>query len=98
MISDILIAAIQAKQCVVLHYHGYTRTVEPHRYWQDDKRADKLLCWQRSGGSKSGEPEGWKQLNVAEVHSASTSETYFASARQSYKREDSAMRHIYAQL
>lgn len=98
MISETLIAAIRAKRHLVLQYDGYARTVEPHRYWQDEKHVNRLLCWQTAGGSKSGETAGWKSLNVMDIHSASTSGTCFAHAREGYNRDNAATHHIYAQL
>lgn len=98
MIKASLIAAIQQKKDVVLTYHGYTRSVEPHCLGEDSKGELKLRCWQTAGGSESGERSGWKLLNVSEVHSASMSASGFAGARPGYKRDDTAMRRIYAQL
>ena len=98
MKTQSLMAAIQQKTVVVLNYHGYTRTVEPHCIGQGADGSEKLRCWQTAGGSKSGERQGWKLLNVNEVHGASMTETSFSNARPGYKRGDTAMHRIYAQL
>ena len=98
MKKEILISAIQLHHAVTLQYHGYSRTVEPHCYGQAADGSEKLRCWQVSGGSESGERHGWKLLNVNEIHSASMSESTFSSARPGYKRGDTAMQRIYAQL
>lgn len=98
MHSNTLIAAIQQRRVVVLSYHGYTRTVEPHCVGQGSDRTDKLRCWQTGGGSESGERQGWKLLNVSEVHGASMTATAFPGARSGYARGDKAMRQIYAEL
>lgn len=93
-----LIEAIQQKKVVVLSYHGFTRTVEPHCLGEGTDGTLKLRCWQSDGGSKSGERQGWKLLNVSEVHGVSTNEASFSIARFGYTRGDRAMRRIYAQL
>jgi hypothetical protein len=98
MASSSLITAIQERRVVVLEYHGYSRTVEPHCVGQDKNRSDKLRCYQTSGGSVSGEREGWKLLNVDEVRAILPTEKLFSSARPGYKRGDPAMLHIYAQI
>lgn len=98
MFKELLMTAIHQKQVLVLRYHGYTRTVEPHCYGSDKTADGKLRCWQIEGGSNSGERHGWKLLNVREIHSTSTNGAVFSSARAGYKRGDPAMQHIYAQL
>ncbi|WP_428000136.1 hypothetical protein [Acidovorax sp.] len=98
MHSNTLTAAIQQRRVVVLSYHGYTRTVEPHCVGRGSDGTEKLRCWQTSGGSDSGERQGWKLLNVNEIHGAATTEATFPSARTGYARGDKAMRQIFAQL
>ena len=95
-----LIDAIRYRRLITLGYHGYSRTVEPHCLGADADGQLKLRCWQVSGGSVSGERQGWKLLNVSDIHAASTttSQAEFSGARPGYKRDDQAMRHIYAQL
>lgn len=98
MNKQLLVTAITERKVVVLRYHGYARTVEPHCIGESAAGNLLLRCWQTGGGSVSNEPIGWKLLDVSEVHSASVSDTSFASARPGYKRGDTAMRRIYAQL
>ena len=92
--------AIRQRRVVVLSYHGYVRTVEPHCYGVDAAGFEKLRCWQTGGGSVSGERAGWKLLFLNEIHSASIpmSGTTFAGTRPGYRPNDPAMRTIYAQL
>lgn len=98
MTKDLLISAIQLRRVVTLTYQGYTRTVEPHCIGVDKHGVAKLRCFQTSGGSNSGNPVDWKLFIVREIHSASMSEAVFSSARPGYRRGDSAMRRIDAQL
>lgn len=98
MRKPLLAEAISKRHMIELRYDGFTRLVEPHAYGIDSSGSEKLRCWQISGGSTSGERQGWKLLNVSDMHATTLSEAKFASARAGYKRGDSAMRHIYAQL
>lgn len=91
-------SAIEHRQLLLLQYHGYTRTVEPHAYGVNKDRVEKLRCYQVSGGSASFEPAGWKILNVSEIWTLTATETRFERERHGYKRGDKAMQQIYAQL
>lgn len=98
MKNAVLAEAIAKQLLVELRYSGWSRTIEPHAYGVDAKGDEKLRCWQVSGGSDSGEAAGWKLLNVSDIRSTTMSAVAFRSARPRYKRDDPAMRHIYAQL
>ena len=52
---------------VVLRYHSFERMVEPYAYGRDKSGDEILRCYQISGGSVSGEKEGWKLLKVGEI-------------------------------
>ena len=96
--KEILIKAISERQVLTLRYHGYSRTVEPHCFGIDPNGQLKLRCWQSGGGSVSGEMPAWKMLFVREIHGIEPSAQTFPGARPDYKKDDSAMRRIYAQL
>lgn len=98
MNKQLLVTAITERKVVVLRYNGFTRTVEPHCVGDSASGNLLLRCWQTGGGSASNEPFGWKLLDVSEIHSASVTEASFSSARPGYKRGDTAIRRIYAQL
>ena len=88
--------AIKKQKILELRYHGYARIVEPHAYGRDKGGDEILRCYQTSGGSESGEREGWKLLKVQEVISLNLINDEF-SIRQEYKRNDKAMVHIFDQ-
>lgn len=98
MKNPLLAEAIEKRRLVELRYSGLSRTVEPHTYGVDDKGSEKLLCWQLSGGSESGDRIGWKLFNVTDIHATTMSETSFSTPRDGYKRGVPSMRHTYAQL
>lgn len=89
--------AIKEQKNLELRYHGYARTVEPHAYGCDKGGDEILRCYQTSGGSESGEREGWKLLKVREVISLHPINGKFLTRRE-YKRNDKAMAHIFEQL
>lgn len=98
MNNPLLADAIARRQMIELQYDGFSRLVEPHAYGIDSDRSEKLRCWQVNGGSASGERQGWKLLNVNDIRATTMSEHAFSNARPGYKRGDTAMQHIYAQL
>ena len=89
--------AIKEQKILELRYHGYARTVEPHAYGRDNSGDEILRCYQTSGGSESGEREGWKLLKVREVISLHSINGSFLIRRE-YKRNDKAMAYIFEQL
>jgi hypothetical protein len=96
--NQTIIQAIQNKQILELRYHGYSRTVEPHTYGVNHKGHAVLRCYQIAGGSASGSPVDWKLLLLDEIRAIATTGRVFAGARLGYKRGDSAMMRIFAQL
>ena len=95
--NTVLKQAIDEAKVVELRYQGYARLVEPHAYGRDKNNDEILRCYQTSGGSKSGASTGWKQLKVREVFSSHLTNTTFQT-RNDYKRNDSAMVYIFAQI
>jgi hypothetical protein len=93
-----LVEAIGHLRVLELRYDGYSRIIEPHAYGVSDEGGYLLRCYQTAGGSQSGAPVGWKLLRTDEIGSLYENGTVFQSARPGYKRNDSAMRRIYAQL
>ncbi|RQX79199.1 hypothetical protein DF034_30390 [Burkholderia anthina] len=93
-----LIEAISNLRVLELRYDGYSRIIEPHAYGVSDEGHYLLRCYQTAGGSHSGSSIGWKLLRTGEIGSLYANGTVFQGARPGYKRSDSAMRHIYAQL
>ena len=94
--NQLIIDAVNARKCLELRYHGYSRIVEPHAYGRD-KDGEVLRCYQTSGGSVSGERAGWKLLKVREIFSLHLLKDIFL-IRKEYKKGDKAMERIFAQL
>ena len=98
MRNPLLAEAIARKQMIELKYDGFSRLVEPHAYGVGKAGTEKLLCWQVSGGSASGERHGWKLLNVSDIRATTMSESQFPSPQAGYKRGVPPMSRTYAQL
>ncbi|KVN42252.1 hypothetical protein WJ64_31970 [Burkholderia ubonensis] len=93
-----LVGAIDHMRVLELRYDGYFRVVEPHAYGVSDEGHYLLRCYQTAGGSQSGNSVGWKLLRTDEIGSLDETGAVFRDARPGYKRNDSAMQHIYAEL
>lgn len=95
--NKIIIAAIEKKLIIELRYHGYARIVEPHAYGRDKSGEEILRCYQVSGGSESGEREGWKLLKIRDIFSIHDVKKSFTQ-RQNYKKNDKAMEYMFCQI
>lgn len=93
-----LMAAIRERRVLSIQYDGYLRTVEPHAYGESKDGTQLLRAYQTSGGSDSGERQGWKLFDLSKAYSISTNQQTFATPRRGYSRGDKAMAHIYAEL
>ena len=89
--------AIEKMQLIEFYYDGGRRTVEPHCFGQSSKGNDVIRAFQVSGYSSSGKM-GWKLYDISKATSLSVSDEKFDKPRPGYKRGDSAMSIIYAQL
>lgn len=89
--------AIKNMQLIEFNYDGGKRTVEPHCYGQSTKGNDVIRAFQVGGYSSSGKMS-WKLYDLSKASSLTLLEEKFDSPRTGYKRGDSAMDIIYAQL
>lgn len=97
---NILLAcqAIQDRKCLDLRYDGYTRIVEVHAVGFSSESNPIMRVWQVSGGSNSGERQGWKLLRLDEVSGAQISSVNSQAPRPRYKRNDTAITNIRCQV
>lgn len=91
-------AAIKNRQLIKFSYDGFSRTAEPHTYGVDGKGHEALRAYQVSGGSESGEFQGWKLFHVNEMYGLEVTKSTFSFSRPDYKRGDKAFNVIYAEL
>ena len=93
-----LLNAICEKRTLSLQYDDYLRTIEPHAYGESKDGVQLLRAYQTSGGSESGERQGWKLFDLSKAYSVTASQHTFTAARPGYARGDKAMTRIFAEL
>lgn len=81
-----------------LRYDGFTRVVEVHAVGTTKDGKQVMRVWQVSGGSNSGEREGWKLLRLDEAFAASVTGEKSEAPRRGYVRGDKAMTFISCQV
>jgi hypothetical protein len=95
--NSTICSAINKRQLLELRYHGYSRLVEPYACGRERSGDILLRCYQQSGGSESGQTTGWKLLKVSEISSIHEINNSF-NPRQTYRRNDKAMKFIFCQI
>lgn len=93
-----IVQAIRDKCVLEVHYHGYSRVVEPHTFGVTQRNRDAIRVYQTAGGSVSGESPGWKLLCLDEIVSLRLTTNQFHVPRQGYRRGDMGMTHIYEEI
>ena len=81
-----------------LQYDGFSRSVEVHVVGYSKTGEALMRAWQTRGGSESGERVGWKLMRLTEASGAAISDEPSQAPRSGYKRRDSAMERIIAEL
>jgi predicted DNA-binding transcriptional regulator YafY len=92
-VNQALVRAIEQKRRLHFLYHGRARLVEPQCYGIGIKGTELLRGHQLQGG-RQREP----LFDVSKISDLQVLDEVFHSAGPNYKREDSAMRTIFAQL
>ena len=81
MVKPRLVSAINEKLVIEFVYKdGQARAVEPHDYGIRDGIA-KMLAYQISGASRSGNPRGWKWYEVDDMRRLTLLEQHFPGSR-----------------
>lgn len=91
--NEVIIRSIQQKQRLRFTYNGKDRLVEPQCYGMGTKGTELLRAHQLVGGSQ---PE--PLFDVARMENLVATGETFARPGPNYKRDDSAMATIFAQL
>lgn len=94
MLHDLPATAGKAALCLSLEYGGLTRLVEVHAVGKSRAGHRLMRVWQVDGGSRSGQPVGWKLMRVDEARNLSISEQRSQAPRDGYRRGDRAMLRI----
>ena len=93
-----IINAIENYNLIEFSYNGHYRIVEPHTYGINHKGNDMLAAYQIDGTSDKGDVPDWKQFNTDKISGLKILEDNFTGTRIGYKKGDSGMDVIYAEL
>jgi hypothetical protein len=93
----IIISAIQNKQLIELTYDGLRRVVEPHAIGVSKAGNDVMRCFQTAGGHVNPGHD-WDLMILSKITGLSATGHNFTDARPGYKRGDSGMTTIFAEL
>jgi hypothetical protein len=101
---DLIREAIRGKRLLKLSLrslgaqagHRVEIHVEPHAYGLSSQAKPSLLCYRLSEGIASG--EGWKILSLAEIQSVEIATATFSGPRPGYRRNDTTIAAVFAQL
>jgi hypothetical protein len=85
--------AIREKRRLRFIYHGVARLVEPQCHGIGHRGTELLRAYQLEGGTQA-EP----LFDVAKISGLKVLDERFEKPGPNYKRDDSAMREIFAQL
>ena len=96
--NQVISNAINNRELLSFTYDGYQRIVEPHTYGVTSKGKDSLRAYQVQGGHASSHNELWHLFTVAKMAGISSTGNSFSGPRRDYKKNDTAMSRIYAQL
>lgn len=90
--------ALDAARCLRLRYNDHDRVVEVHTLGVTTAGHLAMTVWQVEGGSRSGQPVGWKRLALEAVLAARLDARASAAPRPGYRRGDKGYRRILAQV
>ncbi|MGY5846815.1 hypothetical protein ACW6QP_05300 [Salegentibacter sp. HM20] len=91
-----IIEAIENREILEFYYDGELRVVEPHCYGETTAGNEGLRAYQVDGYSSSGRM-GWKLYNLSNARNIQSTEENF-NVRHDYKKGDSGMSSIYAEI
>ena len=93
ILKQVLVRAIEQKRRLRFLYNGRARLVEPQCYGIGTKGTELLRAHQLQGG-REREP----LFDVSKISDLEVIDEIFHGAGPNYKKEDSAMKTIFAQL
>jgi hypothetical protein len=92
-VNQTIVQAINSRRTLRFVYNGRERTVEPQCYGIGTRGTELLRGYQLAGGSQ---PE--PLFDVAKISGLVLLDKHFSAAGPHYKRNDSALARIFAQL
>lgn len=76
---------LKAEKCLEIEYNDTKRLVELHAICVNEHGQRTMFVWQVSGGSRSGQSQGWKYIPLAGVTSLSISQQQSEAPRPGYQ-------------
>lgn len=93
-----LVKAIHERRLITFRYDGLMRKAEPYTYGINKKGHEALSAFQVAGFSKSGNRPMWRLYLISEMRNLQITDETFSAVRSGYKRNDSRMERIFAQI
>jgi hypothetical protein len=93
-----IIDAINNRNLLEFYYDGHHRIAEPHTFGVSTKGNDSLSAYQIEGTSDKGSVPDWKLFTVSKIVGLKISDKTFSGTRSGYRKGDSRMSKIYAEL
>ncbi|MBV6884180.1 hypothetical protein [Xanthomonas euvesicatoria] len=98
MAKEIVLSALESGKVLELRYDGSNRLVEVHAVGLSKKAILCIRVYQVSGGSVSGETEGWKLMLIDKSFSAHLTDIPSQAPRSGYSKGDKSMTQIFAEI
>lgn len=96
--KQIIIDAIEGRNLLEFSYDGHQRVVELHTFGVSKKGNDSLSAYQIEGTSDKGVVPDWKLFTTSKIVGLKKSDKTFSGTRHGYRKGDSRMAKIYAEL
>lgn len=93
-----IIDAINNRNLLAFMYNGHYRIAEPHTFGVSGKGNNSLSAYQVHGSSDKGIVPDWKLFTIEKISGLEILEEVFSGTRPGYRRRDSRMVRIYAEL
>jgi hypothetical protein len=90
--------ALRSGRCLQISYGGTRRIIEVHACGHTKDGREIMRVWQVSGGSASGQNQGWKLMRLNTAWSVSILDVLSQAPRPGYRRGDDAMAEVICQL
>lgn len=99
-VNNLIREAIHKKRLLRLSMHNHdphaALHVEPHAYGLNGQGKPSLLCYRISDPCAVG--EGWKILSLTAIQSVEIAPVAFSGPRPGYRRNDTTIAAVFAQL
>jgi hypothetical protein len=96
-IENLIKIALEKKSIITLDYEG-TRLVEPYILFKNQAGNYYLDCYQLSGKSRSGHPQGWKMMLFNKITKVKSTNDQFKVRREYNPQNRNRYRIIIAKV